>query len=330
MIIDEDFNVYYMNKWLSVHCNLPFDEKSPLQLLDIFPLKKEQIISLKRHIKTALTLGSPSFFTADSNHYLFAMKHSLTIKSIFEFMQQDITIIPYDSDKRQVSVLVYDQTVLMEEKVKCHKESAALAHAITLANETIAKLENAQRTLIKQKDIIYHQAHFDQLTSLANRTLLQQRLLFLIEESIVNNKKFGVLFLDLDGFKEVNDSLGHDVGDALLVHVGKILLHETRKSDTVGRLGGDEFILLIDDITDHATLATIAKKIIKAISQPLSIKHFTLNITTSIGISYFPEHGNDFNTLIKSADIALYKAKTAGKNTYKIYTPHINPKDKHA
>lgn len=320
MTIDTDFNVYYMNKWFIVHNETAYKEGSTFHLLDRFKLSDEQIKALKRHIKAALTLGSPSFYTADSNHYLFAMKHSLTIKSVFDFMQQDVTIVPYDIEKKQVTILVYDQTTLMEEKAKCHKESASLAQAVKIANDTIKKLESAQRTLVKQKDIIYQQAHYDQLTSLANRTLLQERLQLLIKDSQENNKKFGVLFLDMDGFKEVNDTLGHDAGDALLIHTAKILLNETRKTDTVARLGGDEFVILIDTISDSSILTNIASKLINTIAQPFEIKHKTLHVTTSIGISIYPEDGNDFNTLIKSADLALYKAKASGKNNFKLFS----------
>ena len=320
MTIDTDFNVYYMNKWFVIHNETSFEEESTFYLLDRFKLSYEQIKALKRHIKAALTLGSPSFYTADSNNYLFAMKHSLTIKSVFDFMQQDVTIVPYDIEKKQVTILVYDQTTLMEEKVKCHKESESLAQAVKTANETIKKLESAQRTLVKQKDIIYQQAHYDQLTSLANRALLQERLQLLIKDSTENTKKFGVLFLDMDCFKEVNDTLGHDAGDTLLVHVAQILLNETRKTDTVARFGGDEFIILIDNVSDTSVLTNIASKLISSIAQPFNIKHQTLHVTTSIGISIYPDDGNDFNTLIKSADLALYRAKASGKNNFKLFS----------
>lgn len=319
MTLDAEFNVYYMNKWFSVHSQTSYDKKMPLHLLDLFTLSEEKVKSLRRHIKAALTLQSPSFFTADSNHYLFPMKHAMTIKSNFEFMQQDVTIVPYDIEKKQVTLLVYDQTTLMEEKNKCTKESLALAETVEIANETIKKLESAQNKLVKQQVIIYKQAHYDQLTSLANRTLLQERLSILIEEAHSYDQKFGVLFLDLDNFKIVNDTLGHDVGDALLVSISKILLHETRKNDTVARFGGDEFVILLHDIADIKALSSIAEKLIHSMQNTLTIKEHSLHVTTSIGISIYPEHGDTFDTLIKNADIALYEAKASGKNTFKIF-----------
>ena len=243
LTIDAELNIYYVNKWFAVHSDIEANSCIGKNLLSLFDLSPERLKSLKRHIKTALTLGGPSFFTADSNHYLFPMKNSITTKSIFEFMQQDVTIIPYNIEKKQVTVLIYDQTSLMEEKAKCNKESEELARAIKVANATIKKLETAKNKLVKQKDIIYKQAHYDHLTSLANRTLLTQRLQLLVENNQSSGRKFGVLFLDLDNFKEINDSLGHDVGDMILIHVSKTLLLATRKTDTGARFGGDELII---------------------------------------------------------------------------------------
>lgn len=319
LTIGSDLNIHYANKWFAVHCNRELDEIEGNNLLALFDLNEEQLKSLKRHIKAALTLNSPSFFTADSNQYLFPMKNSLTTKTTFEFMQQDITIIPYDTEKKQVTILIYDQTSLMEEKTRCNKESEELAKAVKVANATIKKLETAKNKLVKQKDIIYKQAHYDHLTSLANRTLLNQRLQLLIENSQMSGKKFGVLFLDLDNFKEINDSQGHDVGDMILVHIAKTLLLGTRRTDTVARFGGDEFVILVDDISDDKSLTYIAEKLIQAIEQPIRVRNLELKVTTSIGISLYPDHGEDFNKLIKNADLALYVAKAEGRNTYKIH-----------
>jgi len=319
LTVDADLNIYYINKWLAVHNNIEAEHIIGKNLLSLFDLTSERLKSLKRHIKAALTLNSPSFFTADSNNYLFPVKNSMTTKSIFEFMQQDVTILPYNLETKQVTILIYDQTGLMEEKSRCHKESEELAKAVKIANATIRKLETAKSKLIKQKDIIYKQAHYDHLTSLANRTLLNQRLQLLVENNQYSGKKFGVLFLDLDNFKEVNDSMGHDVGDMILIHVAKTLLLATRKSDTVARFGGDEFIILIDEIEEIKALEHIAQKLIDAIQQPIRIHHLDIHITMSIGISLFPDSGKDFNQLIKNADLALYLAKESGRNNFKIF-----------
>ena len=317
--IDDTLKVHYMNTWFALHAEINATEAIGKTLPELFNFKEECLVSLKRHIKVALILQTPSFFTADSNGYIFPMKHSITTKSTFEYMQQDITVAPYDVPKKQVTLLVYDQTVLMEEKNKCHKESTELSKAIAVANETIKKLESAKSKLVKQQEIIYKQAHYDSLTGLANRTLLHQRLQLLIEEGFTLSKKFGILFLDLDRFKKINDTLGHDAGDELLVKMAKLLLLNTRKSDTVGRLGGDEFLVLVDNVESEEGLMRIAEKIIASMNEPMNIKDNSLHVTTSIGISMFPEHGADFNELIKNADIALYEAKDSGRNNYKIF-----------
>jgi len=317
--LDAHLNVQYINRWVSVHCKLDLTISQGKNFRTLFDISDHKMITLKRHIKTALTLKSPSFMTADANSYLIPIKNSSTTKSIFEYMQQDVIIVPYDFEHQIITILIYDQTNLMEEKAHCNQESVELAKTVKVANATIRKLETARNKLVKQQDIIYKQAHYDHLTSLANRTLLHQRMQILIDNNLLAGKKFGVLFLDLDNFKEINDSLGHDIGDEILVHAAKTLLLCTRKSDTVARFGGDEFIILLDDIVDEKSLEHVALKLISNLQQPITLHNHTLNITTSIGISLFPEHGEDFNQLIKNADLALYKAKSAGRNTYKIY-----------
>lgn len=317
IIVDSDLNVHYVNKWVAVHGNFDATLAVGQNICSLFDLTDERLKALKRHVKAALTLGGPSFFTADSNYYLFPMKNSMTTKSVFEYMQQDVTVMPYDQEKKRVTILIYDQTSLMEEKMRCKKESDELAKAIKLANATIKKLQTAKDKLVKQQEMIYKQAHYDHLTSLANRTLLNQRLQLLIESSLESGKKFGLLFLDLDNFKTINDTMGHDVGDMILVHVAKTLLLSTRKSDTVARFGGDEFIILVDDVNAISNLETMADKLIQAIEQPMRIKNLNLSVTTSIGISIFPENGLDFNQLVKNADLALYAAKSAGRNTFR-------------
>ena len=127
-----------------------------------------------------------------------------------------------------------------------------------------------------------------------------------------------VVYLDLDGFKQINDSLGHVAGDLLLKRVAERLVGTVREEDTVARPGGDEFILVLRHISgpDHA--ATVALKVIEALSQPFDIEGHPVTITTSAGVGIYPVHGDDVDTLIKSADLALNEAKRAGKNVYRI------------
>jgi diguanylate cyclase (GGDEF)-like protein len=164
-----------------------------------------------------------------------------------------------------------------------------------------------------------HLAQHDILTDLPNRFLLKDRLTQAISLSRRTAHKLAVLFLDLDGFKRTNDSLGHAVGDRLLQSVAQRLLECVRKSDTVSRQGGDEFVILLSEVTHAADAATSAAKIIAELAKPQSIGDHTLRLTVSIGISTYPEHGEDAESLIKNADTAMYHAKESGRDTFKFY-----------
>ena len=127
-----------------------------------------------------------------------------------------------------------------------------------------------------------------------------------------------VVYLDLDGFKQINDTLGHPRGDALLQMVAGRLVATVREEDTVARLGGDEFVIALWHVGSADTLATVASKVVNAVSQPYLIEGQNVLVTTSAGVGIFPDHGKDADSLIKSADAALYEAKRAGKNVFRI------------
>jgi diguanylate cyclase (GGDEF)-like protein len=158
----------------------------------------------------------------------------------------------------------------------------------------------------------------DSLTGLANRRLLADRMSMALIHARRNKSAMAVVYLDLDGFKQINDTLGHGAGDALLKMVAGRLVATVRGEDTVARVGGDEFILALWHVSgiDYAT--TVASRAIVAVSQPYDIAGNTVSITSSAGVSIYPDHGEDADTLIKSADLALYEAKRAGKNAYRI------------
>jgi diguanylate cyclase (GGDEF)-like protein len=158
----------------------------------------------------------------------------------------------------------------------------------------------------------------DPLTGLANRRLLADRLAMALVHARRNKSAMAVVYLDLDGFKQINDTLGHGVGDTLLKMVAERLEAAVRAEDTVARLGGDEFILALWHVSGIDYAATVASRAIEAVSQPYDIEGQIVSITVSAGVSLYPDHGDDAETLLKSADLALYVAKTAGKNAYRI------------
>jgi diguanylate cyclase (GGDEF)-like protein len=171
-----------------------------------------------------------------------------------------------------------------------------------------------------------HSAQHDVVTGLPNRVLLSDRINQSISLAHRNNRSIAVLFLDLDHFKYINDSLGHAVGDQLLQSVSKRLLASVRASDTVTRQGGDEFIILLSEITHPEDAATSAKKILLSLSTPCSVGGHDLHIDGSIGISIYPADGEDAETLVKNADTAMYYAKERGRSNFQFFTAAMNLK----
>lgn len=167
-------------------------------------------------------------------------------------------------------------------------------------------------------------AHFDPLTGLPNRTLFQDRLRQALPQASRNGKMVALLFLDLDRFKLVNDSLGHTVGDLLLKEAAGRLARGIRKSDTVARLGGDEFILLLTNVTSVHDAAKVAQKILDDFSRPFGLQGPELFVTPSIGITLYPFDGDDIDLLLKNADTAMYRAKQLGRNNYQFYSTDMN------
>lgn len=166
--------------------------------------------------------------------------------------------------------------------------------------------------------------YYDSLTGLANRTLFQQRLEHAISKSERTRQKHALLFIDLDQFKNVNDSLGHDIGDQLLIEVGKRLAERTRKVDTVARLGGDEFAILVEDIKAPYSAAKVAGELLKVMSDPIQVDDYNLQVTPSIGIALYPSNGKTGGELLRKADTAMYHAKSQGRNNYQFYTEKLN------
>jgi len=167
-------------------------------------------------------------------------------------------------------------------------------------------------------------AHHDTLTDLPNRILLQDRLIRAIEVARRQGRQLAVMFMDLDQFKNINDSLGHAVGDLLLQSVAKRLVGCVRQSDTVSRQGGDEFVLLLPDLEFIEHAARSAQKILDALTEPYRIDQHDLHTSVSIGIGIYPNDGADAQTLLKSADTAMYYAKDSGRNNYKFFEQSMN------
>ena len=186
-------------------------------------------------------------------------------------------------------------------------------------NKMQTEIYNSYLEVKEQKDILDHQAHHDALTALPNRILFNDRLEKAIKEAKRNNSKIALLFIDLDHFKEINDSLGHHLGDEVLKVVTSKLQESLRDEDTLARLGGDEFTIIFENIHEVQDASVIATKILENLSKSMNIHNHTLYVSSSIGISIYPDDGESAPNLLKYADSAMYKAKNEGRNNYQYY-----------
>ncbi|HEY6896559.1 MAG TPA: EAL domain-containing protein [Rhodocyclaceae bacterium] len=192
------------------------------------------------------------------------------------------------------------------------------------AGEIIGTLSSAEDVTERRKaeDRVHYLAHFDALTGLPNRTQLSDRTKYAISLAQRSQGQLALMFLDLDQFKDINDTLGHSVGDALLVELAKRLRLVLRDEDTVSRLGGDEFIFLLPG-TDARGAAHVAQKLLDTIAEPCRLEHYDLNITGSIGIALYPGDGDDLESLSQSADTAMYRVKQEGRHGFRFFTSEM-------
>ena len=210
-------------------------------------------------------------------------------------------------------------------------ERATLESLERLVAERTAELQSANARLeaeISERKLAEgrarHLADHDALTGLPNRRILEDRLTQALALSYRNRKQTAAMFVDLDRFKTINDSLGHAVGDQLLKAVAERLVKQLRVGDTVCRIGGDEFVIVLPEITRGGDAAQVAQKIIDTLSDPIGLEGRDITVTPSIGISVFPEDGSDAETLIRNADAAMYHAKEMGRSNYQFFTDQMN------
>ncbi len=182
---------------------------------------------------------------------------------------------------------------------------------------------NRRRLERAVKDLQYL-ANYDSLTQLPNRALCMDRIKYALKGASRANTMVAVLFLDLDHFKDVNDSLGHAVGDQLLKSTSQRLSERIRSDDTLARLGGDEFVIILNHLKDTENVIDIVEKIVTSFEKPFELSSYQVNTTVSIGICMYPNDGNDVDSLMKAADAAMYKAKEVGRNTYEFYQADLN------
>jgi diguanylate cyclase (GGDEF)-like protein/PAS domain S-box-containing protein len=187
-------------------------------------------------------------------------------------------------------------------------------------NKDNTQRKKAEDALHEQKNILRYQAHHDALTGLPNRILFTDRLQQGIEKAKRHQVGLALFFIDLDKFKHINDSLGHEVGDSVLKVVGKRLKCIIRKEDTLARLSGDEFTIIMEELTHPEDASLLAEKILEILAEPIHIDDHVLYVSGSIGISLYPQDATDAEYLLKYADTAMYKAKEEGRNNFQFYS----------
>ncbi|SIS45121.1 ABC transporter substrate binding protein [Neptunomonas antarctica] len=195
-------------------------------------------------------------------------------------------------------------------------ESKKITHYIGVSEDISAKKQTQKQ--------IEQLAFYDPLTRLGNRRLFKEQLEVELKKAKRNSTIFALFYLDLDNFKQINDTLGHDAGDGLLMAIADRLRSTLRNSDLIARLGGDEFIVLLPNVSGPAEVGTVAQKLLKSINMPISLGGSDIKATVSMGITMAPSDGDDWAVLMKNADLAMYRAKSKGRNNFQLFTQEMN------
>jgi len=263
----------------------------------------------------------PNYFKAVESGKMIIVNHAREDERTNEFTEP--YLIPNNIYSMLDAPIYYAGEII---GVVCHEYTNSI-HTWTSQEQefasAIASTVSLSLEIQKRKEIenaLEHQAYHDALTKLPNRSLFIDRLDQALKLASRNQTILAVLFLDLDNFKEINDSLGHDTGDQVLINIADRLNANLREIDTIARLGGDEFTLIVSGFEDSQFINSVVQKLLNILQQPLHINGHELYATSSIGISIFPDNGETSEILLKNADAAMYKAKESGRNSFEFYT----------
>lgn len=283
------------------------------------------------------TIPSPVFFKDEAGRYLGCntafenyigiARSELLGRSVYDISSKDL------ADK----YFAADQALFDNPGTQTYEAAVTYAdgtrHDVVFNKATFNKADGSLGGLVgvildiserKQMErAIWHEANYDTLTSLANRRLFKVRLRDEIERARQEKQDLALLFIDLDRFKEVNDTLGHDIGDLLLIEAGRRICSTLGSSDHVARLGGDEFVAILPAIADHDNAARAARQLIQALDHPFELNGHLAYVAASIGIAYYPDDSTSSDTLLSYADQAMYAAKSLGRNGFQRFTPSL-------
>jgi diguanylate cyclase (GGDEF)-like protein/PAS domain S-box-containing protein len=322
--------------WVSIRGKVTADRSRIVGFLtDITQIKEAQLALRNSEEQFQLfmrNLPAGAFIRDENNQFIFSNKYMDDLLGEETLIGKNLQDVFREEEIKNIidnSTLIEQDTSTTEEEItdKLGNKHHFQVHRFVV-NKNGKKLFGGiysdiseQKQTEKKLNIL---AHYDLLTNLPNRALFQNTLRNSISKAKRTESKIALMFLDLDNFKMINDTLGHDYGDLLLIEVAKKLKSVLRVEDTVSRLGGDEFTIILDDIQDTAYPSIVAQKIIDILSQPIKLKDEMGYIGASVGISVFPDDSNEIESLIKNADMAMYEAKTCGKNIYKYFTEDMH------
>ncbi|ABI67677.1 sensor domain-containing diguanylate cyclase [Syntrophomonas wolfei] len=303
IILDKDLKIVFWNAWLEQYTGKSQEETIGQKLPQLFP-------NLSR--KPCLDAFQGALFHRQSRFLSGALHHCFIapVEDIRKDVRQNLLVEPLDYDDEKYMLLQISDLTGHYSRVK------QLKHMIKEIDSEYEQVRAAEK-------INRFKAFHDALTGLPNRYLFYDRLDNAISMAQRNKEMLAVVFLDLDGFKEVNDNYGHEAGDHLLQVVAERLRELLRESDTLARLGGDEFLFIFPQIKSEADAATIAKKILTALANPFMFWGREVYLTASIGISLYPKDAKNSRNLINKADLAMYQVKNSGKNDYHFYNSGI-------
>lgn len=297
VIVDRDLKILLWNQWIERFTGIKTEDVLGKNLNEICPRFKMKFYS--DILQNVLFHGQSRFCSSSLHKAFFLPKDVHDENSI----KQNLHIEPlYKEDLTYALIQISDMTTTYNRVYKL--------------KNLIKDMEVEVKEIKTTEKINRHRSLHDYLTGLPNRLYFNDRLAWAIDYAQRNGDKLAVMFLDLDGFKEVNDTFGHETGDRVLKEVAGRLRGCIRSNDTLSRLGGDEFTVVLVQLEDEKDASIVAKKFIKILGEPFKVNKNVINLSISIGISTYPRDGLDPSDLLKKADKAMYKIKANGKNTF--------------
>lgn len=287
IILNEDLEILAWNNWLEIRTHINSQDIIHKNMCKTFPYINEK--KLKRKIKSVLITNNPSFYTVDPHRYLIKIKSNTIVNKVYDYMQQDVTIVPYDLEKKLVCLYIYDNTKFCE---------------------TNYKLEQLNSEL---KELSYR----DPMTQAHNRRYFYEQSSKMLSLAKRDKHDLCVIILDIDKFKAINDNYGHSVGDDVIIMLANSLQEHVRTSDVVARFGGEEFVILLynSNLSDAQIVAEKIRDDVKSLQIKINDEE-TLKFTVSLGVAQYSDNldTHDIEHTITRADKCLYVAKESGRD----------------